>query len=192
MKHGFALCALLASGLAGCGGKDGEVVAPAPAPAASEISADDLRRALGMDTFLVEVPKDGSYGLTLKHAGGFAPTGFFTCKGGDRLRAFYWLDGDRLKYSLQSKHGSCTGEIPAGNPIPFTMRSSPDTNTVYKPGDIVALWTVNDRSSSGRPEIQPGDGEAGVVFMLHEEAKPSAKLNLQPAAPKPDAPPPSF
>lgn len=190
MSYGYVLGTLLVFGLTGCGTDDKPAAsAPAPTAAVPEVSADNLRRALGMETFFIEIPQDGLYGLTLKHAGGFAPAGFSSFKAGDRLRAFYWLDGDRMKYSLQSDRRGGSGEISVGNPVPFRIRNSPSATTIYKPGDIVALWTVNDQLTSGSPEVQPGEGEAGVVFMRQDAAKPVATLNLQAAAPKPEAPP---
>ena len=190
MRYGVALCALLALGLVGCG-TDDTVGAPAPVPAPEvpEVTADDLRRALGMQTFLVDVPKDGSYGVTLKHAGGFVPGGYSNFKAGQRVRALYWVEGDRLKYSLQSGDRGNTGELSIANAAPFLMRGVPDKHTLYRPGDIVAKWTVGMRMGSGGPDGLLEEGEAGVVFVLQSDATPLAKLNMQAAAAKPEAPP---
>lgn len=143
----------------------------------SGVSASDIAEALGMKSFPVRIEKDGSYGLSFKHSGGYEGTGYTNFRSGDVLKIIYWIEGDFVKYLIKTGDRRFSGSLSVKNPSPFRSMGSPEAGRVYKAGEIILKWSVNS-SSNGNDRVE--EGELGLVLVLQGDAVPVQHLNLKP------------
>jgi len=112
----------------------------------SQISSDDLAKALGITAFLVKLPERPSgtveAGFTYVDINGPQGTGFSTFESGEVIKAMYWIDDDKLEYALIGKSSSTRSSVLMEDIKVFHKKaSSPDHGKVYTVGEIAARWS---------------------------------------------------
>lgn len=162
-------------------GADTKVVAGADLPnkdgSASQISGDDLAKALGMNVFLVELPETPSgtvlAGFTYVDSNGPQGTGFSTFESGEVIKAMYWSDDDKLRYALIGKSTSTRSSIPMEAINEFNnVAWGPVRSKVYAPGEIAARWTRGSTMASQGSSVPiteiSSDDEIGFAVILQK------------------------
>jgi hypothetical protein len=183
--------------LVACGSpevKPPSIAAPVATGPGDEITAREIASALGMHRVVIVIPADAgdaSYGFTLKHADGFLPTGLTNYKAGTTVVVVYWLEGKLLKYSLQdSAGGTISSSLEVDNPVPFTVRSVPDAQHRWAPGEVFEKWSVNHSMTSSQGPERLAEGEVGICLVRDPDRTMLRPFAVKPASKEQEVEPP--